>query len=534
MLVSLRQQAPSGHVNLETNDHEGKGERMSTFMRKTWLPMAVSVTLGVSLAGCGGGSGDDAGQPTPPAGPTSQVPQLPLGPQLVASGQRTFRFDTFGDETFWTDTLKMNTVIEAAVDPITAASVGLKIDAAALPAAVVTGVIEGTIPLNDPQTTLALLNLNAVVGVKGKVSQGADGKLHLDRVGITCALCHSTVSKDLQVTAPGPSGTRINLAGIVGNRLDGWPNRDLLPGTIISLSPALTAGQKAEYASWATLFGPGFYDPRINVNTDPGSNPAVNPDIDANIAAYKAAGGIPVVIPPAFGLVGLDKATFTGDGDTAHEPAGPVSYWNRYVGVVQMHGHGTFADPRLIINGKPLNVDHRVGGDDLVTAILPQLEAYQWSIAAPTLGQDGTKWGIATDLDAQAVTRGKAMFEGQAKCSTCHSGPSFTDVNTFGLHPASDSVALDKNYIKFSATKQWRTTPLRGIWMHPPYLHDGSGALNRTTGKCMDGSDIGSLAAATDRVRQDLACVVNRYNAERKLGLTDAQRVDLVEYLKSI
>ncbi|MEO6896473.1 MAG: hypothetical protein ABI218_07505 [Caldimonas sp.] len=502
---------------------------MKTLMRKTWLPVTVSIVLGVGLASCGG-SGDDAG-----AAPASQVPQLPLDPQLVAAGQQTFRYDTFGDETFWTDGLKMNTVIEAAVDPLTAASVGLKIDAAALPAAVVTGVIDGTIPLDDPQTTLALLSLDAVVGVKGQVSKGVDGKLHLDRVGITCALCHSTVSRDLQVTAPGSAGTRINLAGIVGNRLDGWPNRDLRPGTIISLSPSLTAGQKAEYASWATLFGPGFYDPRINVNTDPGSNPAVGSDIDANIAAYKAAGGIPVVIPAALGLAGLNKSIFTGDGDTGHEPAGPVAYWNRYVGVAQMHGHGTFFDERIIINGKPLNVDHRVG-DDRITGILPQLEAYQWSIAAPALGQDGTKWGVVPDLDSQAVARGKTVFEGQAKCSSCHSGSSFTDVNTFGLHPPSASVALDKNYIKFSATKQWRTTPLKGIWMHPPYFHDGSGAWNVTTGKCMDGSDIGSLAGATDRVRQHLACVVNRYNdpKELNLGLTDAQRVDLVDYLKSL
>ncbi|MEO8563400.1 MAG: hypothetical protein ABI601_15070 [bacterium] len=460
---------------------------------------------------------------------------MPLDPQVVAAGQQTFRFDTFGDETFWTDGLKMNTVIESAVDPLTAASVGLKIDVAALPAEVVKGVTNGTIPLNDPQTTLALLSLKAVVGVTGQVSKGADGKLHLARVGITCALCHSTVSRDVNVTAPGAGGKTINLAGIIGRRLDGWPNRDLQPGTIIALSPALTPGQKAEYASWAKVHGPGFYDPRINANTDPGSNPAVGPDIDANIRAYKAAGGIPVVIPPAFGLVGLSKGIFTGDGDTAHEPAGPTSYWNRYVGVVQMHGHGTFADERLIINGKPLKVDHR-SNDDLITAILPQLEAYQWSLAAPALRVDGTKWGVASDLNTEAVTRGKAIFEGPANCSSCHSGSSFTDVNTFGLHPASASVALDKNYIKFSATKEWRVTPLKGIWMHPPYFHDGSGAFNPTTSKCKDGSEIGSLARATDRVRQDLACVVNRYNdsKELKLGLTDAQRADLVEYLKSL
>jgi hypothetical protein len=470
----------------------------------------------------GGGVGGSIG---------SQVPQVPLDPKVVAAGKETFRHDTFGDETFWTDVLQMNKVIQAAVDPLTAASVGLKIDADVLPANVVQGIQDGTIPLDDPQTTLALLSLDAVVGAKGEVQPGSDGKLTLERFGITCALCHSTVSKDVHVLAGGTT----DLAGIVGHRLDGWPNRELQPGTIISLSPALTKKQAAEYASWATLFGPGFYDPRINVNIDPGSNPAVGPDIDANLAAYKAAGGIPVVIPPAFGLIGLDKAIFTGDGDTAHEPAGPVAYWNRYVGVTQMHGHGTFFDERVIINGKPLRVDHRVG-DDLITPILPQLEAYQWSIPAPSLAQDGAKWGVASDLNTAAVTRGKAVFEGQARCATCHSGESFTDVNTFGLHPASDSVALDKNYIKFSATKQWRTTPLKGIWQHPPYFHDGSGAFNATTGKCKDGSDIGGLAGATDRVRQDLACVVNRYNdpAQRNLGLSDAQRIDLVEYLKSL
>jgi hypothetical protein len=485
------------------------------------LALLVEMIVGtLALSGCN--SGSDEG---------SQVPKVPLDPQLVAAGQQTFRHDTFGDETFWTDVLQLNKVIETAVDPLTAASVGLKVDADALPADVVQGIQDGSIALDDPQTTLALLSLDAVVGVKGEVSPGPDGKLVLNRFGVTCALCHSTVSRDVHVLAGGTT----DLAGIVGHRLDGWPNRDLQPGTIISLSPALTEKQAAEYASWGKLFGPGFYDARINVNIDPGSNPAVGPDIDANLAAYKAAGGIPAVIPPAFGLIGLDKAIFTGDGDTAHEPVGPVSYWNRYVGVVQMHGHGTFSDERLIINGKPLSVDHRVG-DDRITPILPQLEAYQWSIPAPSLAQDGAKWGVANDLDTQAVTRGKALFEGQARCATCHSGESFTDVNTFGLHPASASVALDKSYINFSATKQWRVTPLKGIWQHPPYLHDGSGAFNATTGKCMDGSDIGSLAAATDAVRRDLACLVNRYNdaGELNLGLNDAQRSDLVEYLKSL
>jgi hypothetical protein len=461
----------------------------------------------------------------------SPVSRDRLDPQVVAAGQQTFRHDTFGDETFWTDVLRMHEVIETAVDPLTAASVGLKIDADALPADVVQGIQDGSIALDDPQTTLALLSLDAVVGAKGDVSQGPDGKLVLKRFGITCALCHSTVSKDVHVLA----GGKTDLAGIVGHRLDGWTNRDLQPGTILSLSPALTKKQAAEYASWAQLVGPGFYDPRLNVNTDPGSNPAVGPDVDANLAAYKAAGGIPVVIPPAYGLMGITKSTFTGDGDTEHEPAGPLAYWNRYVGVTQMHGHGTFFDERLIINGKPLRVDHREG-DDRITPVLPQLQAYQWSIPAPSLAQDGARWGQKPDLGTQAVARGKAVFRGQARCATCHSGAAFTDVNTFGLHPATDSVALDKNYLRFSATKQWRVTPLRGLWQHRPYFHDGSGAFDAATGKCKDGSDIGTLTASPDRIRQDLACVVNRYNdpEQRNLGLDDAQRVDLVEYLKSL
>ncbi|MEO6894251.1 MAG: hypothetical protein ABI136_04390, partial [Ginsengibacter sp.] len=231
----------------------------------------------------------------------------PLDASLVEQGQQVFRYETFGDESFWTDVLQMNKVIESAVDPTTALSVGLKVDATALPAAVVAGIQDGSISLTNPQTTLALISLNAVVGVKGTVSKGADGKLHLDRMGITCALCHSTVDNSF---APG-----------IGKRLDAYPNRDLNPGVIISLSPALTPAQKAVYGSWKA----GMYDPRYNHD---GLNN-------------------PVVIPPAFGLYGIPKAIFTGDGDVEHEPAGPVAYWNRYVAVTQMHGHGYFADPRL-------------------------------------------------------------------------------------------------------------------------------------------------------------------------------------------
>lgn len=379
----------------------------------------------------------------------------PLDQELVKQGQQVFRYWTFGDETFWTDVLQMNKVIEAAVDPTTALSVGLKVDATAIPAAVVAGIQDGSVSLTDPQTTLALISLNAVVGVKGEVSKGADGKLHLDRVGITCALCHSTVDNSF---APG-----------IGSRLDAYPNRDLNPGLIISLSPALTPAQKATYASWGT----GMYDPRFN--HDGLSNP--------------------VVIPPAFGLYGIPKAIFTGDGDVEHEPAGPVAYWNRYVAVTQMHGHGYFADPRI-----DWVVDHREG-DDLVTDKLPALQAYQYSISAPA--------PPANSFNIAAAARGEVLFIGKAKCATCHSGPLFTDVTDGGkLHPQSASVALDKEYVKRSATKQWRVTPLKGIWQHPPYFHDGSA--------------------------KTLADVVARYNQERNLRLSDAEKADLTEYLKSL
>ena len=385
-----------------------------------------------------------------------EIPLPPLNPKLVQEGRQIFRYETFGDETFWTDVLQMNKVIETGVSPATALAVGLKVDANALPAAVVAGIQDGSISLDDPQSTLALISLDAVLGIKGTVSQKEDGTLTLDRVGITCALCHSTVDN--------------SFAAGIGNRKDAWPNRDLNPGLIISLSPALTPAQKAVYSSW----GPGIYDPRYNHD---GLNN-------------------PVVIPPAFGLYGIPKSIFTGDGDVQHEPVGPVAYWNRYVAVTQVHGHGYFADARL----DNWVVDHREG-DDLVTDKLPALQAYQYSIKAPA--------APAGSFDATAAAKGKVLFAGKAKCASCHAGPLFTDVIDNGkLHPQSASVAVDKEYVKRSATKKWRVTPLKGIWQHSPYFHDGSA--------------------------KTLSDVVARYNQERNLRLSTSEKADLTEYLKSL
>jgi mono/diheme cytochrome c family protein len=360
----------------------------------------------------------------------------PDSPQL-ADGRRIFRFDTFGDETFWTDTLRIHEIIQSGVSPRTALAVGLKVDADALPP----GTLEGA-DLDAPATTVALLKLNAVVGLQGTVAN-VNGKDTLTRVGVTCALCHSTVDNSVQ-------------AGI-GKRLDGWPNLELDPGAIIALSPALTPEQRAVYSSW----GPGKYDARFNFD---GLND-------------------PAVIPPAYGLAGVNSVTFTGDGN---RPA----YWNRYVAVTQMHGHGSFTEPRLgiSVNNPP----------DLVEAKLDALEAYQLSLAAPA--------PPSGSFDAAAAERGRMVFESRGRCATCHSGSKLTDANTRLHDPA--EVPTDPTHAERSATRKYRTTPLRGLWQHPPYFHDGSAAT--------------------------LADVVERYDTSAALGLTAAEKTDLVEYLKSL
>lgn len=361
-------------------------------------------------------------------------PTGPSSPSLIAQGRDIFRFDTFGDETFWTDTLQMHEVISTSVSPATALSVGLKVDSDALPAGIL-----ATADLNDPATTVALLKLNAVIGLKGTVMT-VNGRDSLVAVGTTCALCHSSVDNSVQ-------------AGI-GRRLDGWANRELNPGAIIALSPALSPAQKTVYNSW----GPGRYDPRYNLD---GQN-------------------FPVWLPPAYGLAGSTFATYTGDGD--------VTYWNAYVAVTQMHGHGFFSDPRI---GVTVDLP-----PDMVTSKLPALKAYQLSIGKPA--------PPSGSFDPDAATRGRAVFTGAGQCATCHAGAAFTHDS---LHTAAET-GMEPFYATRSATKKYRATPLRALWEHPPYFHDGSAAT--------------------------LEAVVNHYDTVRSLGLTAEQRADLVEYLKSI
>ena len=385
--------------------------------------------LSISALGLAAGCGDDDKQQPKDRTPCAEN-----------DGQCIFRHDTFGDEQLWTDTLRLHEVVQT-LPPTTALAVGLKVDAEAVPAEVL-----ASADLSDPATTVALIGLDAVVGVRGTVENG-----RITRIGITCALCHSTVDD--------------SAAAGIGKRLDGWPNRDLNPGAIIALTPGLpvftaklgvdTALAKSALESW----GAGRYDARFNQDTE----------------------SHPVLLPPAYGLRDVALETYTGEG--------PVSYWNAYVAVTQMGGHGNFVDDRigLEIRQEP----------DRVTPMLPALRDYQFSLEPPA--------PPAGSFDAVAAQRGKLLFEGQARCSECHSGASFTDAPK--LHAASET-GMNADEARRSATGKYRTTPLRGAWQHPPYFHDGSAPT--------------------------LLDVVKHYDGALNLTLTEPQQKDLEQYLLSL
>ena len=380
-------------------------------------------------------------------------PARVVNAQNPHDGRAIFRFDTFGDEQLWTDTLRLHETVQN-LTPAAALGLGLKVDADALPPAVIAALKSGQVDVNDPRVTRQLLELDAVVGVVGKVT----GNDRVKSVGITCALCHSTVDDSL---APG-----------IGRRLDGWANLDLDPGKIAAAAPGFPDALREEFRSW----GPGRYDPRHHVFNGTTIVPINTPSL-------------PVVIPPAYGLDGVGFETFTGDG--------PISYWNAYVGITQMGGQGNFSDPRIVVN-----VTQR---PDRITNKLPALLAYQLSLTAPP--------PPAGSFDAAAAQRGQAVFSGTARCSTCHVAPTYTDVlrgpdpRTPLLHHPAD-IGADARYAERSATGRYRTTPLRGLWQHAPYFHDGSAP--------------------------DLLAVVNRYNTWFGLGLTEAQKADLVQFLRTL
>jgi cytochrome c5 len=398
--------------------------------------------------------------------------------RMLTEGKQTFRFDTFGDEAFWTDALQLNRAIAGAklggvgpgVSPATALAVGLKVDVDALPQSLISQLKHGRVNLDDPATTLALLKLNAVVGVKGTLR--ADGSLQ--SVGITCALCHSTVNNSF---APG-----------IGQRLDGWANRDLNVGAIVALSPNLAPVANLLGVDEATVrtvlqsWGPGKFDAELFLD-----GKAFRPD-------GKSAA---TLIPPAFGLVGVNLHTWTGWGSVTH--------WNAFVANLEMHGQGTFYDPRLNDPVKfPIAAREGFGNvrstPDLISPKLPALHFYQLAIPAPAapLGS----------FDPAAAARGAALFNGTAKCAVCHVPPTFTEPG-WNMHTA-EEIGIDDFQAKRSPDERYRTSPLKGLWTHQKggFYHDGRFSTLRD--------------------------VIEHYNTFLGTNLTEQQKLDLVEYLKSL
>ena len=395
---------------------------------------------------------------------------------LISEGKEIFRFDTFGDEDFWSGLLHIDKAIAGAnnggfgggVSPKTALAVGLKVDADALPSEVVAGIKSGALSLDDPATTIALLKLNAVVGVKGNFN--TEGKLQ--SIGITCASCHSTVDN--------------SFAEGIGKRLDGWPNRDLNVGKIISLTDNakpiadLLHVDEPTLGNVLSLWGPGKFAAVLFMD-----GKAFRPDnkIAANL------------IPAAFGLRGINLVTYTGWGT--------IKYWNSFVANLEMHGKGNFLDPRLNNSDKyPIAVENHfydvMNNPDLITSKLDALRAYQHSIDAPH--------PPAGSFDKVAAYRGAWIFFSKAKCYNCHKFPLYADNE---LHTGAE-IGIDDFEAMRSPTGEYRTTPLGGLFAREKggFYHDGRFPT--------------------------LLDVVNHYNRHNRLNLSRKEKADLVEYLKSL
>jgi hypothetical protein len=395
---------------------------------------------------------------------------------LVAQGKEIFRFDTFGDEDFWSGLLHIDKAILGmnnggfgpGISPNAALAVGLKVDVDALPADVRAGIISGDVSLNDPAITLALLKLNAVVGVKGNFNEAEV----LQSVGITCAVCHSTVDN--------------SFAAGVGKRLDGWPNRDLDVGEIISLTDNALPIANLLHVSESTLrnvldlWGPGKFSAILFMDGQ-----AFRP-LDGKVAAN--------LIPAAFGLKNVELTTYTGWGD--------ISYWNAFVANLEMHGKGNFSDPRLNDPKYPIAVENGfynvTNNPDLITSKLPALKEYQHSIDAPK--------PPAGSYNIAAAARGKGIFLSKAKCASCHSLPILTDNK---LHTAAE-MGIDDFDAMRSPTGKYRTTPLGGLFTRTKggFFHDGR------------------FATLND--------VINHYNDHFSLSLTASEKQDLEQYLRSL
>ncbi len=408
--------------------------------------------------------------------------------RMLAEGKQTFRSDTFGDESFWGDSLRLHQAIEGSrfggvgpgLSPRAALSLGLKVDADALPNRIIRDLRNGRLNLDDPAVTLELLRHDAVVGVRGFLNNSGG----LRSVGITCALCHSTVDDSV---APG-----------IGRRRDAWANRDLNVGEVIAFAPDLSPFSQLlgisqdQVRTVLRSWGPGKFDAELILD-----GKAFNPQQISNgvVTGTNVPGA--TLIPPAFGLAGVNLHTWTGWGSVPH--------WNAFVANLEMHGSGTFFDPRLNDPVKfPIAAANGFGNvrnePDLITPKLPALQFYQLAIPAPK-PPDGS-------FNRYAAERGDELFSGKAHCNSCHVEPLFTEPG-WNMHTPAD-VCIDDFQAKRSPDERYRTSPLRGLWTHQRggFFHDGRFAT--------------------------LLAVVNHYNTCFDLGLTEPEKRDLVEYLKSL
>jgi hypothetical protein len=400
---------------------------------------------------------------------------------MIKKGRETFRYDTFGDESFWGDGIGLHRAIAgerfggigSGLSPKDALALGLKVDVKALPRRLRKAIRRGKIDLNDPATTLALLKHDAVVGLTGFF----DDTDKIKSVGIQCALCHSVVDDSL---APG-----------IGRRLDGWANRDLNIGAIIGLAPNLQpfvdllgvdlATVKSVFASW----GPGKFDAELNID-----GKAFRPD----------GGAAATLIPPAFGLAGINLQTWTGWGG--------VSHWNAFVAVLEMGGQGTFIDSRLA-DAEKFPIAAANGFDyirpeseaaDRVTKKLPDLQLYQLALKAPKPPKGS--------YDKFAAKRGKVLFNGKAQCANCHVPPIYTEPG-WNLH-SPEEIGIDSFQADRSPDGGYRTSPLKGLWTHTKggFFHDGRFPT--------------------------LTAVIRHYEKVFNLNLSDDEVNDLSEFLMSI
>jgi hypothetical protein len=462
--------------------HHG-GDAMNFCSERWYLSVFALATVAVLLSDDGAVGQQRARQAAPTAGPTLDRPVRDNVERLLAEGMQIFRYDTFGSEDFWGGQIKLHQAIEGekfggvgpGVSPKQALELGLKVDMEAVPKNVATAIKAGKVNLNDPANTLLLLKANAVVGVTGLFNQ--DGQ-SLKSIGIQCALCHSTVDNAF---LPG-----------IGRRLDGWPNRDLNIGVIVASAPDLSAFGKLLQVDEATVkkvltsWGPGKFDAELNLD-----GKAFRPD------------GKPAATlnPPAFGLAGVNNHTWTGAW-------GSVTYWNAYVGNLEMHGKGRFYDPRLDDAEKyPVAArskqGHKEDAEDRITAKLPALHFYQLSLPTPK--------APAGAFDARAAASGEKLFVGKARCAGCHVPPLFTEPG-WNLHEAED-IGIDDFQAKRAPNDRYRTAPLRALW-ETKQIHKG--------GFYHDGR----FATLND--------VVDHYNDHFVLGLTEQEKRDLIEYLKSL